>query len=360
MGLTSGSITVICGPMFAGKTEQLMRHVDRWRQLPRARVCLVKHCADIRAPPKVVASHGGMERKADLTAERMDQVISFVEHNKVTMVAIDEGQFFPDLKEGAEALANNGVKVYIATLDSNFLNHPTQDAFPNVKDLLPKAEIIEKLTASCIFCHLQAAYTFKKNPSLGNQGTDLIGGAEKYAPICRSCFNERKVNIARGDYKEKTPSDMDSGYDFGEAFEDDQDLLEAARAAESALRSPKRPRKPNLQTKGQQPLENNNKNEVAGLPSLKLTPTRRKATYKDLLGSSPTLMDLAPPLIRTASTPIVRRYPSMEAPLELVHFTPINGPNVSDQAVSSENPWGICVAAAGMTVKSPEQLQLDG
>ena len=358
MGLTTGSITVTCGPMFAGKTERLMSHVDRWRQLPRARVCLVKHCADIRSPPKVVASHGGMERRADFVAETMDQVIEFVKHNRIEMVAIDEGQFFPDLKEGAETLANNGVKVYVATLDSNFLNHPTQDAFPNVKDLLPKAEIIEKLSASCNFCHLQAAFTFKKDPSLGNEGTDLIGGAEKYAPICRSCYKEKKANIARGEYKEKTPSEMDSGYDFSEAFEDDQELYQAAMAAESALKSLKELRKPKLQPQTQQPPTTDNKGEAVTLPSLILTPSERKTAYKDLLGGSPTLMDLAPPLARTTSSPIVRRYPSTEAPLELVHLTPINSPN--DQAVSSENPWGLCEAAAKMTAKSPKQLQLDG
>ena len=353
MGLTNGSITVTCGPMFAGKTESLMRHVDRWRQLPRARVCLVKHYTDTRSPPRVVASHGGMERKADFVAQTMAQVVSFVKHNNIEMVAIDEGQFFPDLKEGAETLADSGVKVYISTLDSNFLNHPTQEAFPNVKDLLPKAEIIEKLTASCNFCHLQAAFTFKKDPNLGNESTDLIGGAEKYAPICRSCYKERKESIAKGEYKEKTPSEMDSGYDFSEDFEDDQELYQAAMAAESELRSPK-----GLKKHSQQPPSTGSKREAVTLPNLILAPSERKTTRKDRLGGSPTLMDLAPPLARMTSSPIVRRYPSTEAPLELVRLTPINGPN--DQAMSSESPWGLCEAAANMTAKSPKQLQLDG
>ena len=103
-------------------------------------------------------------------------------------MALDEGQSYPDIVEGAETLANLGVTVLVAGRVTNFLNHPSTKAFQNLTNLIPHAEHVTKLFAVCSTCNMDgAAFTWKKDPSLGNGTTDLIGGSDKYEAICRPC-----------------------------------------------------------------------------------------------------------------------------------------------------------------------------
>ena len=237
MGLQGGSITVICGPMFAGKTKRLIEHVDRWRRVPNVSTCLVKHPRDTRSPDRMVRTHDGKTRQADLVAGDMRTVLGFVQDYNVKVVAIDEAQFFPDLKIGAENLARLGVKVYVAGLDANFLNHPYEEAFEQMASLLPRAEIIEKRLAKCSFCPHNAAFCYKRNPDLGNGTTDLIGGADKYAPTCRKCYQDNKEAIACGARLPGDPDpddwELDNGLDQEMICEQEEIFLaEAAQAAE--------------------------------------------------------------------------------------------------------------------------------
>ena len=98
MGLSEGSITVICGPMFAGKTQTLLKHVSRWKTIPQVATCLVKHCRDTRARFDRVSTHDGVTRKADFVTETMAAVVEFVETHNIDVVAIDEGK--PSLATG--------------------------------------------------------------------------------------------------------------------------------------------------------------------------------------------------------------------------------------------------------------------
>lgn len=129
-----------------------------------------------------------MHQLATLTASTMAQVQEHVTSHGYEVVALDEGQFYPDVVERAEALANQGVTVLVAGLVSNFLNHPDARAFQNLADLIPRAEQVTKLFAVCNTCNSdKAAFNWKKDPSLGNGTTDLIGGTDKYEAICRPC-----------------------------------------------------------------------------------------------------------------------------------------------------------------------------
>ena len=234
MGLKGGSITVICGPMFAGKTERLIEHVDRWRRIPNVVVCLVKHPRDTRSPDRMIRTHKGATRTADLIAGDMKTVAGFVQDYNVKVVAVDEAQFFPDLKKGAEDLAKLGVKVYVAGLDANFLNHPYDEAFEEMAKLLPRAEIIEKRLARCSFCPQNAAFCYKRDPDLGNGTTDLIGGADKYAPTCRKCYEDNKEAIACGAWL-LDPDDWEPDNDWDQEMAIDEEetfLTEASQSAE--------------------------------------------------------------------------------------------------------------------------------
>ena len=102
------------------------------------------------------------------------------------VVAIDEGQFFPDIVEISEKLANEGIVVIIAALDGTFQRKP----FGNILNLVPLAEIVTKLSAVCIDCGKEAAFTRRMIDSLE---VELIGGEETYKPVCRACFSAERT-----------------------------------------------------------------------------------------------------------------------------------------------------------------------
>ncbi len=104
---------------------------------------------------------------------------------KYNVVAIDEGQFFPDVVEISEKLANEGIVVIIAALDGTFQRKP----FGSILNLVPLAEVVTKLSAVCIDCGKEAAFTRRTIDSLE---VELIGGEETYKPVCRGCFTAER------------------------------------------------------------------------------------------------------------------------------------------------------------------------
>lgn len=98
------------------------------------------------------------------------------------VVAIDEGQFYSDIVEFCEELANSGVIVMVAALDGTFQRKP----FGNIINLLPVAEKVTKLTAVCVHCSNEAAFTQRV---IESEEIELIGGEESYKPVCRKCFS---------------------------------------------------------------------------------------------------------------------------------------------------------------------------
>ena len=97
------------------------------------------------------------------------------------VVAVDEGQFFNDIVDFCEELADFGVVVLVAALDGTFQRKP----FGNILNLLPLAEKVTKLSAICVYCSSEAAFTKRVVES---KEIELIGGEEEYKPVCRSCF----------------------------------------------------------------------------------------------------------------------------------------------------------------------------
>lgn len=117
--------------------------------------------------------------------------------SKYDVVAIDEGQFFPDIVEISQKLANNGVVVVIAALDGTFQRKP----FGNILSLVPLAEQVIKLSAVCIECGNEAAFTRR---TVESQEIELIGGQESYKPVCRACFDPAIRNERMKILEEKT------------------------------------------------------------------------------------------------------------------------------------------------------------
>jgi thymidine kinase len=175
-----GCIEVVCGSMFSGKTEELIRRVKRAR-LARQRVVLFKPRIDNRYDDVKVVSHEGL--KADATAvSNAAELLSFVDIEAAQVVGIDESQFFDDgIVAVAEQLANAGLRVICAGLDQDFRGQP----FGPMPALMSIAEYVTKLHAVCSRCGAAAC---RSQRLVGTEGQLFVGGAADYEPRCRACF----------------------------------------------------------------------------------------------------------------------------------------------------------------------------
>lgn len=181
----SGRIEVIVGCMMAGKTTELMRRIRRYA-IAGCTVVVIKYSKDIRYDAMACSSHDGSKMDAIPVMRLADakDVMAAVD-----VVGIDEGQFFPDVPEVAEALANAGKTVIVAALDGTYKRQP----FGRIMELLPISESFTKLNAVCTLCHKDAAFSDLLIPNVTN-ATEIIGGQEKYSALCRACFLKRHPN----------------------------------------------------------------------------------------------------------------------------------------------------------------------
>ena len=190
-----GCIEVVCGSMFSGKTEELLRRVKRAR-LARQRVVLFKPRIDNRYDDVKVVSHEGI--KAEATAVTSSaELLSFVKLDAappagVDVVGIDEAQFFDDaIVDVAEKLANAGIRVICAGLDQDYRGKP----FGPMPALMSVAEYVTKLQAVCSRCGAAAC---RSQRLIGMEGQLFVGGAADYEPRCRRCFVAGVVDVAGG------------------------------------------------------------------------------------------------------------------------------------------------------------------
>lgn len=171
-----GQIQVILGPMFSGKSTELMRRVQRF-QIAQYKCLVIKYAKDTRYSSQF-STHDRNTMEA-LPAGLLWDVAQ--EAMGVAVIGIDEGQFFPDIVEFSEAMANAGKTVIVAALDGTF----QRKAFGTILHLVPLAESVVKLNAVCMECFREAAYT--KRLGLEKE-VEVIGGADKYHAVCRLCY----------------------------------------------------------------------------------------------------------------------------------------------------------------------------
>jgi len=186
-----GLIHLILGPMFSGKTTELFRLTKRY-SLAGKRVVVVKYSKDNRYDLSHACTHdlNKMEAIAALNiGDVMEQIDSF------DVVGIDEGQFFQDVVQCAEDLANSGKVVIIAALNGDYQQKP----FQNITSLFSMAEKIEKLSAVCRSCGHSASFTFR---TLQSTEREVIGGEDIYQAICRHCLlshHEKQLGLSSSD-----------------------------------------------------------------------------------------------------------------------------------------------------------------
>ena len=178
-----GWIEVVAGPMFSGKSEELIRRVTR-AMIARQSVQVFKPLIDDRYDAVAVASHAGRTLRAEAVADVADLRVRLDPITRV--IAVDEAQFFDaSLVDLALELADRGRRVIVAGLDLDFRGVP----FGPMPALLAHAEIVEKLTAICR-CGKAATRTQRLiagQPAHEDDPVILVGAAEAYEPRCRSC-----------------------------------------------------------------------------------------------------------------------------------------------------------------------------
>jgi thymidine kinase len=179
-----GWIEVICGGMFAGKTEELIRRVKR-AKIARQKVQVFKPSIDDRYATDKVASHSGVQFDA-IVVRDASEIAELVEPD-TNVVAIDEVHFFDKtIVDIVNDLADRGVRVIIAGLDMDFRGEP----FGPMPILMAQAEKVDKLHAICVICGGEASRTqrlIEGKPASYDDPIILVGGSESYEARCRSC-----------------------------------------------------------------------------------------------------------------------------------------------------------------------------
>ena len=177
-----GRLEVITGPMFCGKTDELLRRLRR-AIIAKQKIQVFKPGFDIRYSNEKVTSHAGNEYNA-YPVENISEVPTLL-LDDVTLVAIDEAQFFGEkIIDVIQALVNKGIRVIVAGLDMDFRGEP----FGQMPVLLAQAEIVDKLHAICMVCGEEATRTQRLvdgNPAYYDDPIIIVGASEMYEARCR-------------------------------------------------------------------------------------------------------------------------------------------------------------------------------
>lgn len=181
---SSGWIEVICGSMFSGKTEELLRRLRR-AVIARQSVQLFKPAIDNRYGLAAIASHNGLRWEGEVV-EAAAELLARV-RSDATVVAIDEVQFFDvAVIPVCNQLAQQGLRVIVAGLDTDFRGEP----FGPLPALMAQAEMVDKLHAICMKCGGEASRTQRLidgRPAFYEDPVVLIGASEAYEARCRAC-----------------------------------------------------------------------------------------------------------------------------------------------------------------------------
>jgi len=176
----AGWIEVICGSMFSGKTEELIRRLKR-AKFAKQKVEIFKPSIDVRYDKEKVVSHDSREILSTPVPASSNILLLT---SDVDVVGIDEAQFFDsELPRVCTQLANSGIRVIVAGLDMDFRGKP----FGPMPDLLSIAEYITKVHAICLGCGSLAQYSHR---TVSGDKQVMLGETESYQPLCRTCYNK--------------------------------------------------------------------------------------------------------------------------------------------------------------------------
>jgi thymidine kinase len=179
-----GWIEIICGPMFAGKSEELIRRIKRL-EYAKKKTLVFKPSIDIRYSTNEVVSHSNLKAKS-IAIKESKEILDYVDSSTFA-IAVDEVQFLDkDIIYIAQKLALKGIRVILGGLDTDFRGEP----FPITASLMTIAEDVLKLTAICVVCGAPATKTkriINGKPAHYADPIIKVGASEAYEPRCRHC-----------------------------------------------------------------------------------------------------------------------------------------------------------------------------
>lgn len=179
-----GWIEIICGPMFAGKSEELIRRIKRL-EYAKKKTLVFKPTIDLRYSANEVVSHSNLKTKS-IAIKESKEILDYVDSSTFA-IAVDEVQFLDkDIIYLAQKLALKGIRVILGGLDTDFRGEP----FPITASLMTIAEDVLKLTAICVVCGAPATKTqriINGKPAHYSDPIIKVGAAEAYEPRCRHC-----------------------------------------------------------------------------------------------------------------------------------------------------------------------------
>ncbi len=174
----AGRIEVICGSMFSGKTEELLRRLRR-ANFAKQRVEIFKPSIDVRYSQEEVVSH---DKNSILSTPVEHSSNILLLSSEVEVVGIDEAQFFDiGLVDVCQTLADQGIRVIVAGLDMDFKRNP----FGPMPNLCAVADDVTKVHAICVDCGSLANYSFRL---IADQKQVVLGEMDEYKPLCRKCY----------------------------------------------------------------------------------------------------------------------------------------------------------------------------
>lgn len=179
----SGVVEVICGSMFSGKTEELIRRIRR-AQFAGQKIAIFKPQLDVRYSDDNVVSHDMTSVKSTPVSNPIDILLV---DSDVRVVGIDEAQFFDDsIVKVVKILADRGTRVIIAGLDTDYLGNP----FGPMPALMAIAEDVQKIHAICVKCGNLANHSHRLSR---DENLVVLGEKDKYEPLCRDCYNKARA-----------------------------------------------------------------------------------------------------------------------------------------------------------------------
>ena len=180
-GHRRGSIEVICGSMFSGKTEELIRRLKRVK-IANLKVEIFKPAIDTRYDEVKIVSHDSTAIQSTPVDNSQKILLMAVD---VDVIGIDEAQFFDaEIANVCDELAFRGIRVIVAGLDMDYLGVP----FGQMPYIMAKADYVTKLHAICMKCGNIANYSYRK---ISNEDQVVLGAMDVYEPRCRKCYNEK-------------------------------------------------------------------------------------------------------------------------------------------------------------------------
>lgn len=180
-GERRGSIEVICGSMFSGKTEELIRRLKRVK-IANLKVEIFKPAIDTRYDEVKIVSHDSTAIQST-PVDNSQKILLMA--GDVDVIGIDEAQFFDDqIANVCDELAFRGIRVIVAGLDMDYLGNP----FGQMPNLLAKADYVTKLHAICQKCGNMANYSYRK---VADEKQVLLGATDAYEPRCRKCYDKK-------------------------------------------------------------------------------------------------------------------------------------------------------------------------